>query len=145
MTDIIPDRGSVIRYAYLWADENPRGQEEGRKDRPALVLALFVKEVGGAINVLVLGVRPWGRTVSGCGIDRRATGRRGKLPHAIGDHVFELDDAIERSGKKRQGIDEFLAEGHDWKFRANALQKSRAMRRRCYRNDDAARLAARYR
>jgi len=56
LTGIIPERGSVIRYAYLWADENLRGQEEGRKDRPALVLALSVKEIDGAINVLVLAV-----------------------------------------------------------------------------------------
>ena len=56
MTGIIPDRGSIIRYVYLWADESLRGQEEGRKDRPALVLALSVKDVDGAINVLVLAV-----------------------------------------------------------------------------------------
>ncbi len=56
MTVIVPERGSVIRYAYLWADENLRGQEEGRKDRPALVLALSVREIDGAVNVLVLAV-----------------------------------------------------------------------------------------
>ena len=33
-----------------------RGQEEGRKDRPALVLALAVREIDGALNVLVLAV-----------------------------------------------------------------------------------------
>jgi hypothetical protein len=56
LTVIVPERGSVIRYAYLWADENLRGQEEGRKDRPALVLALSVREIDGAVNVLVLAV-----------------------------------------------------------------------------------------
>lgn len=56
MTGSIPQPGSVIRYAYLWADENLRGQEEGRKDRPALVLALSVKAVDGTVNVLVLAV-----------------------------------------------------------------------------------------
>jgi hypothetical protein len=52
----VPLRGAVIRYAYLWADENRRGQEEGRKDRPAVVLALSVRDAEGATNVLVLAV-----------------------------------------------------------------------------------------
>lgn len=56
MTAAKPERGSVIRYAYLWADENARGLEEGQKDRPALVLALFVKEADGTTEVLVLAV-----------------------------------------------------------------------------------------
>ena len=56
MTGTNPERGSVIRYAYLWADENARGQEEGRKDRPALVLALSIKEADGTTEVLVLAV-----------------------------------------------------------------------------------------
>jgi hypothetical protein len=51
-----PERGSVIRYAYLWADENARGREEGEKDRPALVLSLAVKENDGRTEVLVLAV-----------------------------------------------------------------------------------------
>ena len=56
MTGTQPERGSVIRYAYLWADENARGQEEGHKDRPALVLALSIKEADGTTEVLVLAV-----------------------------------------------------------------------------------------
>lgn len=51
-----PFRGSVIRYAYLWADEQRRGREEGSKDRPALVLALSVVEENGQLHVLVLPV-----------------------------------------------------------------------------------------
>jgi hypothetical protein len=51
-----PERGSVIRYAYLWADEHRRGREEGRKDRPALVLALSILRQDGALEVLVLPV-----------------------------------------------------------------------------------------
>ena len=56
MTGTTPERGSVIRYSYLWADENAQGQEEGRKDRPALVLALSVKEADGTTELLVLAV-----------------------------------------------------------------------------------------
>ena len=52
----VPERGSVIRYSYLWADENARGQEEGRKDRPALVLALSVSVSDRTTEVLVLAV-----------------------------------------------------------------------------------------
>jgi hypothetical protein len=48
--------GSMIRYAYLWADEHAAGREEGRKDRPALALALAVRDHGGDMQVLVLAV-----------------------------------------------------------------------------------------
>lgn len=33
-----PEPGDVISYAYLWADEHERGQEEGLKNRPAVVV-----------------------------------------------------------------------------------------------------------
>jgi hypothetical protein len=56
LTLAAPERGSVIRYAYLWADESARGREEGRKDRPAVVLALSVKDVDGTTDVLALAV-----------------------------------------------------------------------------------------
>ncbi len=56
MTAAGPERGSVIRYAYLWADESVQGHDEGRKDRPALVLALSVKPIDETIDVLVLAV-----------------------------------------------------------------------------------------
>jgi hypothetical protein len=51
-----PAAGSVIRYTYLWADEHSAGREDGRKDRPALVLALAVRAEGGATQLLVLAV-----------------------------------------------------------------------------------------
>jgi hypothetical protein len=56
VTTGLPERGSVIRYAYLWADQKARGQEEGEKDRPALVLAVSVKAVDGRTEVLVLAI-----------------------------------------------------------------------------------------
>ena len=46
----------MIRYAYLWADENARGREEGEKDRPALVLSLTNREADGHTELLVLAV-----------------------------------------------------------------------------------------
>ena len=51
-----PPPGSVIRYAYLWANEHGAGQEEGRKDRPALVLALAVRTEARETHALVLAV-----------------------------------------------------------------------------------------
>lgn len=46
----------MIRYAYLWADENARGREEGEKDRPALVLAVAAKPGEEISEVLVLAI-----------------------------------------------------------------------------------------
>lgn len=51
-----PPPGSIIHYAYLWADEHEAGREEGRKDRPALVLALTVDAKAHQTRVLVLAV-----------------------------------------------------------------------------------------
>jgi len=51
-----PRPGDVIRYAYLWADEHASGRSEGRKDRPAVVLALSVVAEAGEPRVLVLAV-----------------------------------------------------------------------------------------
>jgi hypothetical protein len=56
MSGTPPQPGSLIRYAYLWADEHAAGREEGVKDRPALVLALAVRTVGNETQVLVLAV-----------------------------------------------------------------------------------------
>jgi len=51
-----PPLGSVIRYAYLWADESAAGREDAGKDRPALVLALAIHQDNGETEVLVLAV-----------------------------------------------------------------------------------------
>ena len=51
-----PQPGNIIRYAYLWTDEHQAGRDEGRKDRPALVLALAVRTDAGGTRVLVLAV-----------------------------------------------------------------------------------------
>ncbi len=51
-----PQRGDVIRYAYLWADEGARGREEARKDRPAMVIAVSVTAGLSQARLLVLAV-----------------------------------------------------------------------------------------
>ncbi len=50
-----PVAGLVIRYAYLWGEEQQRGQEEGRKDRPCAVILATTDENGDLI-VTVLPV-----------------------------------------------------------------------------------------
>lgn len=47
-----PVPGLVVSYAYLWRDEALRGQEEGRKDRPCVVI-LAVEGVAGRRVVTV--------------------------------------------------------------------------------------------
>ena len=53
-----PEPGLVISYAYLWDREARDGQEEGRKDRPCvIVIALAVQsQQDGAAWVTVLPV-----------------------------------------------------------------------------------------
>ena len=50
-----PVPGLVIRYAYLWRDEALKGREEGRKDRPC-VIVLAVQTVDGRSVVTVAPV-----------------------------------------------------------------------------------------
>jgi len=48
----VPEPGLVIRYSYLWRDEARRGQEEGSKDRPCVVV-LAVQRGEAGTTVLV--------------------------------------------------------------------------------------------
>lgn len=48
----IPEPGLVVSYAYLWHHEYQRGQEEGRKDRPTVIVLAVERESDGAIMVL---------------------------------------------------------------------------------------------
>ena len=47
-----PKPGLVINYSYLWRDEARSGQEEGRKDRPCVII-LAVQDVEGEQVVTV--------------------------------------------------------------------------------------------
>jgi hypothetical protein len=42
-----PVPGLVIRYAYLWREEDRRGQEEGIKNRPCAVVTVVASDQGG--------------------------------------------------------------------------------------------------
>lgn len=51
-----PEPGLVISYAYLWRHEHNRGQEEGRKDRPCVIVLAVEKPEGDAVRVTVAAV-----------------------------------------------------------------------------------------
>jgi hypothetical protein len=51
-----PEPGLVISYAYLWHHEQQGGQEEGRKDRPSVIVLAVEREADGAIIVTVLPI-----------------------------------------------------------------------------------------
>lgn len=52
MTWPAPRVGQIIRYAYLWKREADAGLEEGRKDRPAVIVVAQRRE-GDDIRVIV--------------------------------------------------------------------------------------------
>lgn len=54
-----PEPGLVVSYSYLWRDEYEAGQEEGRKDRPSVVvLALERANDGMLVTVLPITQSP---------------------------------------------------------------------------------------
>jgi hypothetical protein len=48
-----PEPGLVIPYAYLWRHEHRKGQEEGRKVRPTVIVLAVQSPKGGAPRVTV--------------------------------------------------------------------------------------------
>jgi len=51
-----PEPGLVISYAYLWHREHQAGQEEGRKDRPSVIVLAVERLADGATIVTVLPI-----------------------------------------------------------------------------------------
>jgi hypothetical protein len=51
-----PEPGLVISYAYLWHHEHRAGQEEGRKDRPCVIVLAVEREADGEAIVTVLPI-----------------------------------------------------------------------------------------
>jgi hypothetical protein len=51
-----PEPGLVISYAYLWHHEHRGGQEEGRKDRPCVIVLTTERASDGPTVVTVLPV-----------------------------------------------------------------------------------------
>lgn len=51
-----PEPGLVISYAYLWHREHVSGQEEGRKNRPSVIVLSTIRAEDGATIVTVLPI-----------------------------------------------------------------------------------------
>lgn len=51
-----PETGLVISYAYLWHHERQAGQEEGRKNRPSVIVLTVERPKDGATLVTVLPI-----------------------------------------------------------------------------------------
>ncbi len=51
-----PEPGLVIAYAYLWHHEHLRGHDEGRKDRPCVIV--LGGDASGLVTVLPITHRP---------------------------------------------------------------------------------------
>jgi hypothetical protein len=51
-----PERGLVISYSFLWHDDALLGLEEGRKDRPCVIVAAVKRMANGKLIVTVLPV-----------------------------------------------------------------------------------------
>ena len=50
------EAGLVISYACLWHDEHTAGRDEGRKDRPSVIVLAVEREDDGATEVVVLPI-----------------------------------------------------------------------------------------
>lgn len=51
-----PEPGLVLNYAYLWHDEHRAGREEGRKDRPSVIVLCATRKADRAVIVTVLPI-----------------------------------------------------------------------------------------
>jgi hypothetical protein len=51
-----PEPGLVLNYAYLWHDEYRAGREEGRKNRPSVIVLCLTRESDDVTVVTVLPI-----------------------------------------------------------------------------------------
>ena len=51
-----PEPGLVLNYAYLWHDEHAKGLEEGRKDRPSVIVLCVMQAEDQPVVVTVLPI-----------------------------------------------------------------------------------------
>jgi hypothetical protein len=103
-----PEPGLVISYAYLWRSEHLAGQEEGRKDRPSVIVLAVEREADGATIVTVLPITHSAPKGAGSAVE---------IPQAIKRHLG-LDD--ERSWVMVSEGNEFVWPGYDLRKRPRA-------------------------
>ena len=102
-----PEPGLVINYAYLWHDEHEAGHEEGRKDRPVVIVLCFEEVSSGDTVVTVLPVTHREPTDPETGVE---------IPLAVKRHLG-LDE--ERSWVVVAEGNEFIWPGYDLRRRPN--------------------------
>lgn len=51
-----PEPGLVVSYAYLWHREHQAGRDEGRKDRPSVIVLAVERQSDGTTVVIVLPI-----------------------------------------------------------------------------------------
>jgi hypothetical protein len=96
-----PLPGLVIRYSDLWAADAARGQEEGDKDRPAVIVLVIEGNRPGITCVLALSIT---HTAPSVGTEAM------EIPHAVARRVG-LDAA--RSWVVLSEFNEFVWPGFD--------------------------------
>ena len=96
-----PEPGLVLNYAYLWHDEHRAGHDEGRKDRPSVIVLCATRAADQAVMVTVLPI-----THSPPGDSKSAV----EIPQAIKQHLG-LDE--ERSWIAVAEGNEFVWPGYD--------------------------------
>lgn len=77
-----PVPGLVIRYDFLWSHEHERGQSEGVKDRPCVIVAAIVRNADGKTEVLLVPVTHTPPSAPGAAV---------AVPARVGAHLG-LDD-----------------------------------------------------
>lgn len=82
MTIPAPEPGLVINYSYLWHYEHEAGREEGRKDRPSVIVLCVEEPETGTTIVTVLPITHVAPKAKGQGIE---------VPPAVKRHLG-LDD-----------------------------------------------------
>ena len=95
------EAGLVISYAYLWRRERETGLEEGRKDRPSVIVLAVERQKDGATIVTVLPITHSAPTRPGAAVE---------IPAPVKRHLG-LDD--QRSWVVVTEGNEFLWPGYD--------------------------------
>jgi hypothetical protein len=96
-----PEPGLVIAYAYLWRHEHRKGQEEGRKVRPSVIVLAVQSPEGGAPRVTVAPITHTPPTKDGAAIE---------LPPRV-KQALGLDDG--RSWIVLDEVNQFAWPGYD--------------------------------
>lgn len=95
------EQGLVLNYSYLWHDEHRAGREEGRKDRPSVIVLCVTRAADQAVTVTVLPITHAAPRDSKSAVE---------IPRAIKQHLG-LDDA--RSWVVVSEGNEFVWPGYD--------------------------------